>query len=90
MGRRPEDRFRARLDAAVRHVEPVGFDHADGRFERPTTWDELFAVLARFPDARLLAGATDLGLDITKRHAKWPCLVSLKNFKKCLSKTSFL
>ena len=34
--------------------------------------------MAQFPDARLIAGATELGLDITKRYHKFPTLISIE------------
>ncbi len=33
---------------------------------------ELFSFMAEHPEARLIAGATELGLDITKRFRKFP------------------
>ena len=33
---------------------------------------------SRFPEARLIAGATELGLDITKRFKKFPTLISVE------------
>ena len=32
----------------------------------------------KFPEARLIAGATELGLDITKRYKKFPTLISVE------------
>jgi len=48
------------------------------RFEQPTTMEGLWEVLERHPEHRLVAGATDLGLEVTKRRKSWPCLVSLE------------
>ncbi len=45
-------------------------------FLRPTSLTELLASLKANPDARLIAGATELGLEITKRHKKFPTLIS--------------
>src|SRR5205085_10101744 len=39
---------------------------------------ELFAFIAEFPEARLIAGATELGLDISKRFRKFPALISVE------------
>ncbi|WP_156679791.1 xanthine dehydrogenase small subunit [Sphingomonas profundi] len=42
---------------------------AGGRtFHIPATADELAALLLAFPDARIVAGATDVGLWVTKQH----------------------
>ena len=35
-------------------------------------------LLQQFPDGRLVAGATELGLDITKRYRKFPTLISVE------------
>ena len=34
--------------------------------------------MTQFPAARLIAGATELGLDITKRYHKFPALISIE------------
>ncbi len=47
-------------------------------FHRPTSLEELFALRRRFPDARLVAGATELGLEITKRFRRFTTLISLE------------
>ncbi len=49
--------------------------HAE-KFFRPATLTELFQLMAAHPGARLVAGATELGLDITKRFKKFPTLIS--------------
>ena len=38
----------------------------------------LLRLLQQFPDGRLIAGATELGLDITKRYKKFPTLISVE------------
>jgi xanthine dehydrogenase small subunit len=65
----------ARLAAATR--EPLAYT-ADGRsFFAPTRLDEALAYRAAHPDAWVLAGGTDLGLTITKRHQRAPDILSL-------------
>ncbi len=53
-------------------------DYGDGaaRFLAPTTMDELAAILAAHPDAKLLAGGTDLGLLFSRERKSLPLLVS--------------
>jgi xanthine dehydrogenase small subunit len=81
-GLRPADRFQAALErAAVVEPEPLPpLDYRVGpqRFVRPTRLSELLAFLAEAPDARLVAGATDLGLEVTKRWVEHPLLVSVE------------
>lgn len=43
------------------------FDYAGGRFMAPKTLDDLAALREQHPDARLLAGSTDIGLWVTKQ-----------------------
>ncbi|UOG92931.1 MAG: xanthine dehydrogenase small subunit [Candidatus Thiothrix sulfatifontis] len=52
-------------------------EHDGKRFCAPTTFGELASLLERYPDATLLAGATDVGLWITKQHRDLPTLISL-------------
>ncbi len=52
---------------------------SDGeKFFRPTSLAELFQLLKANPDARLIAGATELGLEITKRYKKFSTLISIE------------
>ncbi|GGN37849.1 xanthine dehydrogenase small subunit [Deinococcus daejeonensis] len=43
---------------------------ADGTFHRPATLAEALALLAAHPDARVLAGGTDWGVDVNLRRAR--------------------
>jgi xanthine dehydrogenase small subunit len=47
-------------------------------FSRPATLDECFAVLARHPDAVVVAGGSDLGVESNLRGARWAHVVSLE------------
>ncbi|WP_026549254.1 FAD binding domain-containing protein [Arthrobacter sp. Br18] len=48
---------------------------ADGaRFVRPQSMGELFGLLGQNPEAKLVAGATDLGVEVNLRHSR-PSLV---------------
>ncbi|MGQ9371649.1 xanthine dehydrogenase small subunit [Azospirillum sp. A39] len=49
----------------------------DGRFLAPRGLPELAAAVARHPDATLVAGATDVGLWVTKQHRRLPVLIHL-------------
>ena len=50
----------------------------DETFVRPTSLQELFEIMQANPKARLVAGATELGLEITKRFRKFGALVSVE------------
>lgn len=75
--RNGDDLFQARLQD-IEKLGPVKYTQDNETFLRPTSLKQLFAALAKYPDARLIAGATELGLDITKRFRKFPTLVSVE------------
>ena len=49
----------------------------DSKFSAPRTRADLAAALRSDPSARILAGGTDLGLDVTKRRQRQPSLISI-------------
>ncbi|RKI11958.1 xanthine dehydrogenase molybdopterin binding subunit, partial [Corallococcus sp. AB030] len=55
---------------------PLRYEARDGLFLRPTTWEDLLALRALHPEAMLVAGATELGVDITKKSRRYPFLIS--------------
>ncbi len=46
----------------------LALPHASGTFYAPRSADELADLRQRLPDARILAGGTDVGLWVTKQH----------------------
>ncbi len=72
------DRFEAPLKNGRLNLGSVRYARNGEKFLRPTSMAELFAFLAEFPEARLIAGATELGLDITKRFRRFPALISVE------------
>lgn len=68
------DPLRQRLHSAAPAAAAtvVATDHS--AFRRPATFEELLSRCAEHPDAVLLAGATDLGVETNIRHAR-PSLV---------------
>src|SRR5690606_27220632 len=59
---------------APRHTRVV----ADGgEFVRPGNLEELFELLEQTPDAVLVAGATDAGVERNIRHARPPLVVAV-------------
>jgi xanthine dehydrogenase small subunit len=71
----PNDGFRDAL-AEPAQPGPVDFVHDEQRFVRPTDWDTLWDALDD-DQARIISGATDLGLDVTQRGASWGLLVDV-------------
>ena len=67
--------------AAMETVE--GEYHAGAEaFFRPTSLAELFGLRAKFPDARMVAGGTEVGLEITKRFRRFAGLISLEGVRE--------
>ncbi len=51
--------------------------HGAQTFLMPRSLDALFAAMAQFPDAILLAGGTDLGLRVSKDREALPAVISI-------------
>ena len=75
---RYEDQFTDRLKKSNAKLGAAEYEFANEKFLRPTTLRKLLVLLKKFPEARLIAGATELGLDITKRYKKFPTLISVE------------
>jgi xanthine dehydrogenase small subunit len=78
LGPAPEGPFRERLSLPAPRLSPLEYAGTDARFSRPETLQECLALLADDPDARLLAGGTDLGVESNLRGRRWAHLVSLE------------
>ncbi len=74
---RPADAFAERLH---RELEPrrLSYERAGKRYFSPGSLKELFAILAAHPNARIVAGGTDLALEVTKRFREPEALVSVE------------
>ncbi len=73
-----EDIFAERLKKSGAKPGAAEYEFAGEKFFRPTSLTELLRLKEKNPDARLIAGATELGLDITKRYKKFPTLISVE------------
>lgn len=80
-----DDRFLARLERPApalggltqlrsRPGQPPG----QRQLLRPSSLDELLGLLGEQPDAKLVAGGTDVVVEINQRHTRWPTLISLE------------
>ncbi len=66
-GRTPDAGASATANALAGLARDTGLAY-DGRFFAPRDMAELCGVLKEHPDARILSGGTDLGLEVTKAH----------------------
>jgi xanthine dehydrogenase molybdopterin binding subunit/xanthine dehydrogenase small subunit len=73
-----EDHFAARLREPLLGLSSIEYHASGANFFRPGSLHDLLKLIRRLPDARLVAGATELGLDITKRYKNFPTLISLE------------
>jgi xanthine dehydrogenase small subunit len=69
----PRGPFRDRLDLPAPALESFAVDG----FSRPSTLDECVAILHSHPEATLIAGCTDLGVESNLRLTRWSHLVSV-------------
>ena len=70
------DRFARRLDAPRGPIPALDYAAGGSRFLRPISLADLLAALAENPGARLVSGATEIGVEVTKKFAAFPVLVS--------------
>lgn len=52
------------------------------RFLRPQTLDEVLRTLQQNPDAKLVAGATDLGVEVNLRHSRPPLVLAIDRLEE--------
>ena len=74
------DQHEAQTLAALQAIaagEPPALERDGRRCLLPQSLDELAALYRAEPQARLLAGGTDLALEITQRHRALPLLIDL-------------
>ena len=76
--RASRDGFHDVLGQEPPRLEKVDYTSNGEKFLRPTSLKDLFVAIAAHPKARLIAGATELGLNITKKFEKFPILISVE------------
>jgi len=74
----PDDAFAEQLSHATTGFAPLDYSGNEQQFYRPTQLNEVLALLQQHPTARLVAGATDLGLEMSHHSQQFPILVSLE------------
>jgi xanthine dehydrogenase molybdopterin binding subunit/xanthine dehydrogenase small subunit len=68
-------------DTQARAFQPLAattYQHDQETFLRPTTLFDLLCAIGEYPQAKLIAGATELGLEITKKFKKLQTLISVE------------
>lgn len=78
LGLPPDDRFMSRLDWPAPSITTLTLKAAGTRFERPNSLTNCLKLLAAHPEARLVAGSTDLAVEANLRGRRWPMLISVE------------
>jgi xanthine dehydrogenase small subunit len=76
----PGDRFAARLDQPAPTLASFTQLRRERsrRLVRPSSLREALELLAAEPEAKVVAGGTDVVVEINQRDARWPLLISLE------------
>lgn len=77
-GVEPEDHFSAKLQEATVELPTFTYEDANHRFYRPTGLTDVLNLLQEHPQATLIAGGTDLGLELSHHRREYPVLISLE------------
>ncbi len=83
----PADDFSQRLDQRTVDLESTTYVAQDQRFYRPTDLQEVLDLLQAHPDATLMAGSTDLGLEMSWYRQRYPVIIALEGVTELLQLT---
>ena len=70
------DQFAARLRVPARPPAALNYTVGEAKFFRPTSLPGLFTLLETYPAAQLVAGATEIGVELNKKFKAFPLLIS--------------
>ncbi len=79
-----EEQAIAAMLASLERNQTFTYAHAGQHFFAPTIRSELAALRLAHPDARLVAGATDVGLWVTKQHRDLGTIIYTGNVRELL------
>lgn len=82
------DPFALRLREVVEPPTALNYSGGGEDFFRPTSLAELFALRSRHPQAKLVAGATEIGVELNKKFRKFPSLISVEGVPELTRVTS--
>ena len=66
-----------KLLASLKNLDSLHLKFKDFQYFAPTTSDELAQLYVAHPDATIVAGATDVGLWVTKQHRKLQTIIEI-------------
>ncbi len=70
------DEFKARLGSPLAPAEALAYAAGAERFFRPSSLADLLALKQAHPGTRLVAGATEIGVELNKKFKAFPLLIS--------------
>ncbi|MDW6004503.1 xanthine dehydrogenase small subunit [Vibrio mangrovi] len=79
----PLDEYQAEVQHWMNHVPPLNSDH----YFTPENRQQLAELRRAYPSAQLIAGGTDLSLEVTQRMAPLPLLIDVSNVDDMLTVT---
>ncbi len=79
LGPAPQDAFSKRLLEPAPKLTRVDCEFGETAFHRPATLDDCLELLTKYPDARLIAGATDLAVESNLRGRRFSRLISVES-----------
>jgi xanthine dehydrogenase molybdopterin binding subunit/xanthine dehydrogenase small subunit len=82
------DAFAARLRAPLFPPQALNFTAGEAKFFRPTSLPGLFTLLESHPAAQLVAGATEIGVELNKKFKAFPLLISTEAVPELVRITS--
>jgi xanthine dehydrogenase molybdopterin binding subunit/xanthine dehydrogenase small subunit len=74
-----DDEFARRLQNPPGAPESSGYATAGETFLHPRMLEELLELRAEHPEATLIAGATEIGVEINKKSRRFPLLISIES-----------
>ncbi len=80
-----EERALAATLASLARAQTLSYEHDGQSYHAPTTLSDLCALCQAHPRAQLVAGATDVGLWITKQHRELGTLIYTGNVRELLT-----
>lgn len=78
LGAAPDDHFARRLSQPAPALAEFYYKDSEAKFSRPATLADCVSLLHEYPDARVVAGATDLAIESNLRGRHFPHLISVE------------
>ena len=81
-GEHPDDDFSQKLHQASLDLAPTAYACQNQQFYRPTQLQDVLELMQEHPDATLVAGSTDLGLEMSWYRQHYPVMIALEGVQE--------